>query len=99
MNSSNKSSHFHCLKCEFICTDTNKVISHRRQHSKSEFITTAGFIKISHNETCFLNEDCKKAEDNQNPAECIHSQKQTHYHCEICSGIVLTKALIPIHEH
>ena len=24
------SSHFHCLKCDYYCTDTNKVVAHRR---------------------------------------------------------------------
>lgn len=48
----NKSSHFHCLKCNYICSDTNKVVAHRRQHSKQEYIKLAGFRKFSNNEHC-----------------------------------------------
>ncbi|KAL5276055.1 CASZ1 family protein [Megaselia abdita] len=101
LNSNNKSSHFHCLKCEFICTDTNKVLAHRRQHEKQDFIQSSGFIKISSGETCFLTEDSEKEkrEGNRNPAECVHSLKQTHYHCGTCSGVVLSRSLIPVHKH
>lgn len=42
----NKASHFHCLKCEFVCTDTNKVVAHRRQHQKMDSIQAAGFEKF-----------------------------------------------------
>lgn len=51
----NKSSHFHCLKCNYICSDTNKVVAHRRQHSKQEYIKLAGFRKFSNNEHCNYN--------------------------------------------
>lgn len=36
----NKSSHFHCIKCDYICTDTNKVVAHRRQHNKMDYISS-----------------------------------------------------------
>ena len=52
----NKSSHFHCMKCNFICSDTNKVVAHRRQHSKLEYIRMAGFRKVSNNEKCMTTE-------------------------------------------
>lgn len=52
--SNNKSSHFHCLKCDYICSDTNKVVAHRRQHSKMEYISAAGFRKVANNEQCFI---------------------------------------------
>jgi hypothetical protein len=42
----NKASHFHCLKCDFVCTDTNKVVAHRRQHQKLDSIQAAGFEKF-----------------------------------------------------
>lgn len=72
--SNNKSSHFHCLKCDFICSDTNKVVAHRRQHSKMEYISAAGFRKIANNERCFIatneksnNEDTQEnIDDNDN---------------------------------
>ena len=58
----NKSSHFHCLKCNFICSDTNKVVAHRRQHSKLEFIRMAGFRKVANNEKCTIG--CGKIDEN-----------------------------------
>ncbi|ODN04588.1 Transcription factor castor [Orchesella cincta] len=64
----NKASHFHCSKCDFVCTDTNKVVAHRRQHQKLDSITAAGFEKFTPSQNC-------------NISSCIHSQKQTHYHC------------------
>src|SRR5699024_2940390 len=39
----NKTSHFHCLKCPYVCADTNKVVAHRRQHGKMDSITANGF--------------------------------------------------------
>lgn len=53
--SGRKSSHFHCLKCQFVCADTNKVVAHRRLHSKMEFIHSAGFRKVASNENCEVN--------------------------------------------
>lgn len=50
----NKSSHFHCLKCDFICSDTNKVVAHRRHHSKLEYIGVLGFRKVANNEPCTI---------------------------------------------
>lgn len=50
----NKASHFHCLKCNFVCTDTNKVVAHRRQHQKLDSIHAAGFKKFSPGEGKFL---------------------------------------------
>jgi hypothetical protein len=41
------SSHFHCLKCDYYCTDTNKVVAHRRQHQKLDSIMAAGFEKYT----------------------------------------------------
>ncbi|XP_036335390.1 uncharacterized protein LOC118745825 [Rhagoletis pomonella] len=48
-----KSSHFHCLKCVFTCSDTNKVVAHRRHHSKVEYIRLAGFSKVLSVENCY----------------------------------------------
>jgi hypothetical protein len=30
-----KASHFHCLKCDYSCTDSSKVLTHRKNHAKS----------------------------------------------------------------
>ncbi|XP_040574918.1 uncharacterized protein [Lepeophtheirus salmonis] len=46
------SSHFHCLKCDYYCTDTNKVVAHRRQHQKLDSIMSAGFEKYSPSQFC-----------------------------------------------
>uniref|UniRef100_A0A336K409 CSON011287 protein n=1 Tax=Culicoides sonorensis TaxID=179676 RepID=A0A336K409_CULSO len=89
----NKSSHFHCLKCDFICSDTNKVVAHRRQHNKMEYIREAGFRKIANNEKC-------NSKDYENPnMDCPYSLKQTHYHCLSCDGNVLSRAQLSAHRH
>lgn len=49
-----KSSHFHCLKCQFVCSDTNKVVAHRRLHDKMEFIRLAGFRRVTSTENCMI---------------------------------------------
>jgi hypothetical protein len=46
------SSHFHCLKCDYYCTDTNKVVAHRRQHQKLDSIMAAGFEKYTPTQAC-----------------------------------------------
>lgn len=46
------SSHFHCLKCDYYCTDTNKVVAHRRQHQKLDSILAAGFEKFTPTQYC-----------------------------------------------
>jgi hypothetical protein len=89
----NKSSHFHCLKCNYICSDTNKVVAHRRQHSKQEYIRMAGFRKISNNEHCNI------PDPNTPDGECPYTLKQTHYHCLICDMSVLSRAQLPSHRH
>jgi hypothetical protein len=139
----NKSSHFHCLKCDFICADTSKVVAHRRQHSKMEFIQMAGFRKVSSNENCLENAQPDGSGDGgrvttpsvanlvlpfctETPGEksspggqslsqpttptsgastpslnneCTYCLKQTHYHCLICDGSVLSRAQIGTHRH
>jgi hypothetical protein len=137
----NKSSHFHCLKCDFICADTSKVVAHRRQHSKMEFIQMAGFRKVSSNENCLenaqpegesvkpvnpsvanmvlpfctetigekpspgaqsLSQPTTPTSGTSTPSlnnECTYCLKQTHYHCLICDGSVLSRAQIGTHRH
>uniref|UniRef100_A0A1B0CKL1 C2H2-type domain-containing protein n=1 Tax=Lutzomyia longipalpis TaxID=7200 RepID=A0A1B0CKL1_LUTLO len=88
---SNKSSHFHCLKCDFICSDTNKVVAHRRQHTKLEYIRLAGFRKVSNSENCMTQE--------ADGAACSYSGRQTHYHCLVCNCSVLSRAQLTSHRH
>ncbi|XP_065221006.1 zinc finger protein castor homolog 1-like isoform X2 [Planococcus citri] len=85
--SQNKASHFHCLKCDFVCTDTNKVVAHRRQHQKLDSINAAGFEKFTPSQAC-----------NQ-PDTCVHSGKQTHYHCLSCQYAVLGLSQMTSHKY
>nr|CAD7194958.1 unnamed protein product [Timema douglasi] len=82
----NKASHFHCLKCEFVCTDTNKVVAHRRQHQKLDSIMAAGFEKFTPTQPC-------------NQDSCAHSGKQTHYHCLSCQYAVLGLSQMSAHKY
>ncbi|KAL4131730.1 hypothetical protein QTP88_009003 [Uroleucon formosanum] len=83
----NKASHFHCLKCEFVCTDTNKVVAHRRQHQKLDSIMAAGFEKFTPAQAC------------GQPGGCVHSGKQTHYHCLSCQYAVLGLSQMTAHKY
>ncbi|XP_065170803.1 zinc finger protein castor homolog 1-like isoform X2 [Atheta coriaria] len=82
----NKASHFHCLKCDFVCTDTNKVVAHRRQHQKLDSIQAAGFEKFTPSQQC-------------RSTTCQHSGKQTHYHCLQCQYAVLGLAQMSAHKY
>lgn len=89
----NKSSHFHCLKCNYICSDTNKVVAHRRQHSKQEYINKSGFRKYSQNDNCGI-------PDPYSPDEtCPYTLKSTHYHCLVCQMGVLSRNQLAYHNH
>ncbi len=50
--SAGKTTHYHCLKCAYVCADTNKVVAHRRQHDKLNSITSAGFEKYAPGQDC-----------------------------------------------
>lgn len=89
----NKSSHFHCLKCNYICSDTNKVVAHRRQHSKQEYIKLAGFRKFSNNEHCNI------PDSNTPDGECPYTLKNSHYHCLVCKMGVLSRNQLSYHNH
>nr|XP_046917356.1 zinc finger protein castor homolog 1-like [Dermatophagoides farinae] len=81
----NKTSHFHCLKCDYRCSDTNKVVAHRRQHAKMDNITAAGFDKFSPNQDCLIE-------------QCNYKLKQTHYHCGTCNYSVLGLSQMSSHK-
>ena len=82
----NKASHFHCVKCDFVCTDTNKVVAHRRQHAKMDNITAAGFEKYTPGQDCG-NDICN------------YNKKQTHYHCLKCQYSVLGLSQMSTHKY
>lgn len=79
------SSHFHCLKCDYYCTDTNKVVAHRRQHQKMDSISSAGFEKYTPTQEC-------------SSSACPHNGKQTHYHCRKCQYAVLGLSQMEAHK-
>lgn len=63
----NKTSHFHYLKYNYNYTDSNKILTHRKYHTKLNNINSQKFKKIEIN---------KKYEISKYPYEL----KQTHYH-------------------
>ncbi|XP_022090253.1 zinc finger protein castor homolog 1-like isoform X2 [Acanthaster planci] len=62
------STHFHCLRCTFVCTDSGKVAVHRKQHAKTDTISAAGFKQYSSAEPCgFMG--------------CKYTLRYSHFHC------------------
>ncbi|XP_036316947.1 zinc finger protein castor homolog 1 isoform X2 [Pipistrellus kuhlii] len=65
---SGASTHFHCLRCRFRCTDSTKVTAHRKHHGKQDVISAAGFRQFSSSADCAA-PDCK------------YKLKCSHFHC------------------
>eukprot|EP00062_Callorhinchus_milii_P016628 gi/632968152/ref/XP_007900371.1/ PREDICTED: zinc finger protein castor homolog 1 [Callorhinchus milii] len=65
---SGNSTHFHCLRCGFRCTDSTKVTAHRKHHGKQDLISAAGFCQFSSSVDCEV-PDCK------------YKLKCSHFHC------------------
>ncbi len=84
---SRKSSHYHCLRCSYICTDTSKVTVHRKFHNKMDGISAKGFEKITGTVDCGVD-------------GCSQSKKQTHYHCTFagCKQAVTGPAQMGPHQ-
>ncbi|XP_062590668.1 zinc finger protein castor homolog 1-like [Saccostrea cucullata] len=82
-----KASHFHCLKCNYNCTDSSKVLTHRKYHAKLDNINSQGFQKFGVGDKCEV-------------AKCPYELKQTHYHCmkSGCNYAVLGPAQIASHN-
>ncbi|XP_071946208.1 zinc finger protein castor homolog 1-like [Antedon mediterranea] len=82
-----KHTHFHCLRCPFICTDSAKVTAHRKQHTKSEVISSAGFKQFSSTDSCEFD-------------ACKYSNKYSHYHCmrQNCFQAVLGMTMVESHS-
>lgn len=104
LRNSSKSSHFHCQKCDYTCTDTNKVVAHRRQHNKTDFIRLSGFRKVASSEPCFSGGEGEAPTMNEGggtvgATKCHYSGKQTHYHCLVCSTVVLNRSQLAVHRH
>ena len=81
------STHFHCLRCPFVCLDTNKVLAHRKHHVKMANILALGFSKFTVKEDCGVE-------------TCNHSKKQSHYHCmePVCAYVALTPSQMAPHR-
>lgn len=82
-----KMSHFHCHRCAYCCTDSSKVLTHRKYHAKLDSINSQGFQKYSVTEDCKVN-------------VCPYVGKQNHFHClvEECRTPVLGPAQMASHK-
>ncbi|WAR13855.1 CAS-like protein [Mya arenaria] len=82
-----KMSHFHCKRCTYCCTDSSKVLTHRKNHAKIDKIESQGFTK------CLAADDCGMS-------LCPYARKQTHFHCliEACQAPVLGPAQMSAHK-
>nr|CAB3227960.1 Zinc finger protein castor 1 [Phallusia mammillata] len=63
------STHFHCLRCQFKCTDSAKVGTHRRQHVKADTLEQSGFERFRGKEDC-MRDTCK-----------YRHRNTSHFHC------------------
>ena len=61
-------SHYHCQQCLFACTDTAKVIAHRKHHFNLKKVAVQGYRKFTKRQACSFE-------------SCSFSGKQCHYHC------------------
>ena len=80
-------SHYHCRRCPYVCTDTAKVIAHRKHHLKLKNVAVQGYRKFTKREACSFE-------------ACIYSRKQCHYHCleNGCSLTLLGSAQMIAHK-
>ncbi|KAK6303070.1 hypothetical protein J4Q44_G00255240 [Coregonus suidteri] len=85
---SGNSTHFHCLRCGFRCTDSTKVTAHRKHHGKQDVISAAGFCQFS----CSI--DCEVA-------DCKYKLKCSHFHCTYpeCKHTVVGMSQMDSHKH
>ncbi|XP_064610900.1 zinc finger protein castor homolog 1-like isoform X2 [Liolophura sinensis] len=84
----NRSSHFHCLLCSYVCMDAAQVLAHRKHHQKMRKIMAQGFQKFSGSEDCKI-------------LTCTYYyKKQTHYHCTEsgCNFVVLSPSQMATHK-
>ena len=82
-----KMSHFHCHRCAYCCTDSSKVLTHRKYHAKLDSINSQGFQKYSVADDCHV-------------SVCPYVGKQNHFHClaEDCRTPVLGPAQMQSHK-
>ncbi|XP_060912985.1 zinc finger protein castor homolog 1 isoform X4 [Labrus mixtus] len=84
---SGNSTHFHCLRCGFRCTDSTKVTAHRKHHGKQDVISAAGFCQFSSSVDCTV-PDCK------------YKLKCSHFHCTFpeCKHTVVGMSQMDSHK-
>ncbi|XP_076019583.1 zinc finger protein castor homolog 1 isoform X1 [Genypterus blacodes] len=84
---SGNSTHFHCLRCGFRCTDSTKVTAHRKHHGKQDVISAAGFCQFSSSVDCEVT-DCK------------YKLKCSHFHCTFpeCKHTVVGMSQMDSHK-
>ncbi|CAJ1085423.1 zinc finger protein castor homolog 1 isoform X5 [Xyrichtys novacula] len=84
---SGNSTHFHCLRCGFRCTDSTKVTAHRKHHGKQDVISAAGFCQFSSSVDCEV-PDCK------------YKLKCSHFHCTFpeCKHTVVGMSQMDSHK-
>ncbi|XP_077595440.1 zinc finger protein castor homolog 1 isoform X2 [Stigmatopora nigra] len=84
---SGNSTHFHCLRCGFRCTDSTKVTAHRKHHGKQDVISAAGFCQYSSSVDCEI-PDCK------------YKLKCSHFHCTFpeCKHTVVGMSQMDSHK-
>ncbi|KAM3872394.1 zinc finger protein castor homolog 1 [Diretmus argenteus] len=84
---SGNSTHFHCLRCGFRCTDSTKVTAHRKHHGKQDVISAAGFCQFSSSVDCEV-------------ADCKYKLKCSHFHCTFpeCKHTVVGMSQMDSHK-
>lgn len=84
---SGNSTHFHCLRCGFRCTDSTKVTAHRKHHGKQDVISAAGFCQFSSSADCEV-------------VDCKYKLKCSHFHCTFpeCKHTVVGMSQMDSHK-
>uniref|UniRef100_UPI003AAA7811 zinc finger protein castor homolog 1 n=1 Tax=Centroberyx gerrardi TaxID=166262 RepID=UPI003AAA7811 len=84
---SGNSTHFHCLRCGFRCTDSTKVTAHRKHHGKQDVISAAGFCQFSSSVDCEV-------------VDCKYKLKCSHFHCTFpeCKHTVVGMSQMDSHK-
>jgi hypothetical protein len=82
-----KMSHFHCKRCSYVCTDSSKVLTHRKYHAKMDNISNQGFEKYTAADDCSV-------------SLCPYARKQNHFHClvETCRAAALGPVQMTSHK-
>lgn len=80
-----KNTHFHCLRCSFVCSDSAKVTTHRKAHDRSDELQQYNFERFKGVEDCGRS-TCK-----------YRYKNMSHYHCQRCEYTVVGMSSISSH--